>query len=84
MQKEIKTDVCDVCGAENDLERDELNNLLCPECRDMPEIRGNFEGVCDGCGKPIKDLKKHTDEYGNIFCKECQDLKEKIDKNVNL
>jgi predicted amidophosphoribosyltransferase len=76
--------VCDICGAEDNLERDDLNNILCPDCKDMPEIKGDFEGICDGCGKPLENLEDHTDEYGNIFCSECQELKEQIDKNLTL
>jgi len=85
MKTEITEEaVCDICGAQDNLERDDLNNILCPDCRKMPEIRGNFEGICDGCGEPLENLEKHTDEYGNIFCSECQELKEKIDKNIEL
>ena len=80
MKREITEEaVCDICGATGDLERDDLNNILCPDCKSMPEIRGNFEGMCDGCGEPLTNVKDHTDEYGNIFCPECEELKEKID-----
>lgn len=77
MKKVIEDNaVCDVCGATKDLKRDDLNNILCPDCFSAVET-DQFEAVCDSCGEPLENPK--PDEFGNIFCNDCRTLKEKID-----